>query len=64
MHELVVSKTKSLVENARFISLSCDEMANSSQQSQVSIFHAYIVEDWLLCCYPCNKWLMGPLSII
>ncbi len=46
MHELVVNKTKSLVESARFISLSCDEMANSSQQSQVSIFHAYIVEDW------------------
>jgi hypothetical protein len=42
---VVVNKTKSLVEGARFISLSCDEVAAIDQQSWVSI-HVYVVEDW------------------
>ncbi len=44
MHELVINKTKGLVQVIRFISLSCDEIT-SDQQSWVSI-HAYVVEDW------------------
>jgi hypothetical protein len=44
MHELVFNKTKSLIENAKFISFSNDEVT-FDQQSWVSI-HAYIVEDW------------------
>jgi len=52
MHDLVVNKTKTLVDVFRF-SFSCDEMTTSNQQSWVSI-HAYIVENWqwtpLLLC--------------
>ncbi len=44
MHELVFNKTKSLVESAKSISFSNDEVT-FDQQSWVSI-HAYIVEDW------------------
>ncbi len=33
MHDLVVNKTKSLVEAARFISLSCDEVTTFDQYS-------------------------------
>jgi hypothetical protein len=44
MHDLVVNKTKTLVEVASFISLSYDEVTTSNQQSWVSI-HAYVVEN-------------------
>jgi hypothetical protein len=44
MHELVFNKIKSLVESAKFISFSNDEVT-FDQQSWVSI-HAYIVENW------------------
>jgi hypothetical protein len=46
MHELVVKKTKDLVQVARFISFSYDEVTTLDQQSWVSI-HAYVVENWL-----------------
>ncbi len=42
---MVVNKTKYLVDEARFIFLSCDEVAIIDQQSWVSI-HVYAVEDW------------------
>jgi hypothetical protein len=42
---MVVNKTKSLVEGARFISLTYDEVATIDQQSWVSI-HVYVLEDW------------------
>jgi hypothetical protein len=45
MHDLVVNKTKSLVEGARFISLSCDEVTTSDHYSWISI-HVSMVEDW------------------
>jgi hypothetical protein len=45
MHELVVNKTKSLVEGVKFISHSYDEVTTCDQQSWVSI-HAYVVENW------------------
>jgi hypothetical protein len=45
MHDLIVNKTKTLVDVVRFISFSCDEMATSNQQSWVSIY-AYVVENW------------------
>jgi hypothetical protein len=45
MHDLVVNKTKTLIEAVRFISLSCDEVTTSIQQSWVSIY-AYVVENW------------------
>jgi hypothetical protein len=44
MHELVINKTKGLVQVVRFISFSCDEIT-SDQQSWGSI-HTYVVEDW------------------
>ncbi len=44
MHELMVKKTKDLVQAAKFISLSCDEVTILDQQSWVSI-HAYMVEN-------------------
>jgi hypothetical protein len=45
MHKLDINKTKSLVEDVKFISFSCDKMKTFYQQSWVSI-HAYFVEDW------------------
>jgi hypothetical protein len=45
MHDLVVNKTKTLVEATSFISFSCDEVITLDQQSWVSI-HAYFVENW------------------
>jgi hypothetical protein len=44
VHELVINKTKGLVQVVRFISLSCDEIT-CDKKSWVSI-HAYVVEDW------------------
>jgi hypothetical protein len=44
-YELVVNKTKSLVEGVKFISHSYDEVTTCDQQSSVSI-HAYVVENW------------------
>jgi hypothetical protein len=46
MHELVVKKTRDLVQVVRFISFSFDEVTTLDQQSWVSI-HAYVVENWL-----------------
>jgi len=46
MHELVVKKTRDLVQVAKFISFSYDEVTTLDQQSWVSI-HAYVVENWL-----------------
>jgi len=46
MHELVVKKTMDLVQVAKFISFSYDEVTTLDQQSWVSI-HAYVVENWL-----------------
>jgi hypothetical protein len=46
MHELVVKKTRDLVQVARFISFSYDEITTLDQQSWVAI-HAYVVENWL-----------------
>jgi hypothetical protein len=45
MHDLVVNKTKSLVEGARFITISCDEVTTFDLQSWISI-HVYVLEDW------------------
>jgi hypothetical protein len=45
MHDLVINKTKTLVEVVRFISLSYDEVTTFNQHSWVSI-HAYVVENW------------------
>jgi hypothetical protein len=44
MHELVINKTKGLVQVVRFISLSYDEIT-CDKKSWVSI-HTYVVEDW------------------
>lgn len=46
MHELVVKKTRDLVQVARFISFSYDEVTTLDQQFWVSI-HAYMIENWL-----------------
>jgi hypothetical protein len=43
MHELVVKKTRDLVQIARFISFSYDEVTTLDQQSWGSI-HAYVVD--------------------
>lgn len=45
IHELVVKKTKVLVQAAKFISLFCDEVLIMDQQSWVSI-HVYMIENW------------------
>ncbi len=45
MHDLVVNKTKTIVEVAKFISLSYDEVTTFDQQSWVCI-DAYVVENW------------------
>ncbi len=45
MHELVINKTKGLVQATRFISLLCDEITTCNQQSWVFI-HTYMVENW------------------
>jgi hypothetical protein len=45
MHELVVKKTKDLVQGTRFIFLSCDEVITMDQQFWVYI-HAYVVGNW------------------
>ncbi len=45
MHELVVNKTKDLVQTINFILFFvCDEVTTMDQQSWVSI-HAYVVEN-------------------
>jgi hypothetical protein len=46
MHELMVKKTRDLVQVVKFISFSYDEVTTLDQQSWVSI-HAYVVENWL-----------------
>jgi hypothetical protein len=55
MHEVVVNKTKNLVQSVQFISLSCDEITTCDQQSWVAI-HAYVVEGWqkILLLHHCN----------
>ncbi len=62
MHEVVVNKTKNLVQSVQFISLSCDEFTTCDQQLWVSI-HAYVVECWqkIILLHHCNKWLMRPI---
>jgi hypothetical protein len=45
MHDLVINKTKTLVEVVRFISLPYDEVTTFNQHSWVFI-HAYVVENW------------------
>jgi hypothetical protein len=45
MHELVVKKTRDLVQVAKSISLFCDEVTILDQRSWVSI-HAYAIENW------------------
>jgi len=45
MHELVVKKTKDLVQGTRFIFLSYDEVITTDQQFWVYI-HAYVVGNW------------------
>jgi hypothetical protein len=51
MHELVVNRTKLLVEIVRFISLLCDEVTTYDQQSLASI-HAWV--------HSCKKELSTP----
>jgi len=66
-HDLVVNKTKSLVEDAKFMFLSCDLKSQlviiSSLRFQFMLMRWKIGNEHL-CCYPHNMWLMGPFFII
>ncbi len=57
-----MNKTKNLVQNVQFISLSCDEVTTCDQQLWVSI-HAFVVEgsQKIILLHRCNKWLMWPI---
>ncbi len=65
MCELMMNKTKALVQVATFISFSYDEITTMDHQSWFSI-HTYVVENWqiIIFCYPYNRLLMGPFQMI
>jgi hypothetical protein len=66
IHDLVVNKTKSLVEDAKFISLPCD--LKSQLVIIISLKFQFMLMWWKIgnehrCSYPHNMWLMGPFLI-
>lgn len=45
MLQFVLDRTWDLIQKARYISISCDEVTTSNQQSWVS-FHCYVMQEW------------------
>jgi len=44
MHLIVIISTKAIVQKARYLVISCDEVTTIDNQSQCN-FHAYVVDD-------------------
>lgn len=53
IEQMVLHKTKEIVQVATFFNLSCDEVTLVDCQSWISV-HGYVVRDWkhILCCLP------------
>jgi hypothetical protein len=45
MHNMVLKQMKIVLQQNKFISISCDEITTLDTQSWI-LMHAYVVEDW------------------
>ena len=45
LNEVVLAKTSSLMQKAKYISISCGEVTTSDPYSWISV-HAYVMQDW------------------
>jgi hypothetical protein len=46
MHKQVIKRVKEVIASSKFVALSCDEVTTTDNQSWISIYNFYFVQDW------------------